>query len=88
MRLSPIYRIPILYYSTKYSLSDFYPLKFMDSNISSDQGLYEVLNELSFKKNLEKYQIILVDVGIFGRYYKWIYNQNNFTNYTTIKLGF
>ena len=49
----------------------------MDSNISSDQGLYEVLTFLSLKKQLNKYQIILVDVGIFWRYYKWIYNRNN-----------
>ena len=49
--INPIYRIPILDYSTKYSLSDFYLLKFMDFNISSDQGLYDVLTELSFKKS-------------------------------------
>ena len=49
----------------------------MDYNLSSDKGLYDILTLLSFKKNIDKYQIILVDVGIFWRYYKWIYNQNN-----------
>ena len=67
--INPKYQTPILKYSKNYSLSDFYPLRFMDSNISSDQGLYEVLTFLSLKKQLNKYQIILVDVGIFWRYY-------------------
>ena len=75
--INPNYRIPIFDYSNNYSLSDFYPWKFMDCNISSDQGLYDVLSELSFKKNPNNYQIILVDVGIYWRYYKWLYNQNN-----------
>ena len=49
----------------------------MDYNLSSDKGLYDILNLLSFKKNIDKYQIILVNVGVFWRYYKWVYNQNN-----------
>ena len=89
--INPNYRIPILDYSNNYSLSDFYPWKFMDCNISSDQGLYDVLSELSFKKNPNNYQIILVDVGIYWRYYKWLYNQNNHipgSNSTAVILGF
>ena len=33
-----------------YSLKDFYPLKFLDHNSASDQGLYEILNYIFQKK--------------------------------------
>jgi hypothetical protein len=89
--IKPNYRIPILDHSVKYSLSDFYPMKFMDCNISSDKGLYDILQFLNQKKNIDKYQIILVDVGIFWRYYKWVYNPNNRipgSRSTAVVLGF
>jgi len=72
--IQPQYEIPLMIHSKEYSLSDFYPIQFIDENISSDEGLYQILQFLSSKKLSDNYQIILVDVGIFWRYYKWIYN--------------
>jgi len=42
-------------------------------------------------KTSNQYQIILVDVGIFWRYYKWIYNPSIFipgSSSTSFMLGF
>jgi len=72
--IEPNYRIPILDHSKSYSSSGFFPLKFKDANISSDDGLYTIINYLLKKRTSDQYQILLVDVGIFWRYYKWIYN--------------
>ena len=61
-----------------YTLKDFYPLKFLDQNSASDVGLYNIL-EYIFKKKKEGYYMpILVDVGIYWRLLKWIYNPFNY----------
>lgn len=72
--IDPTYEIPLMPVSKSYSLIDFYPIQFLDSNISSDEGFYDTINFLLTKRNSKNYQVILVDVGIFWRYYKWIYN--------------
>jgi hypothetical protein len=72
--IDPSYEIPIMYQNKTYSLNDFYPIELLDYNISSDEGLYKTLLYLFDKKLNDSYQIILVDIGIFWRYYKWIYN--------------
>jgi hypothetical protein len=72
--IDPHYSIPILDHNELYSLSDFFPIEFKDQNLSSDEGLYNIIIHLIEIKIPNKYQIILVDVGIFWRYYKWLYN--------------
>ena len=72
--IEPNYTIPILDHNKAYSTSGFYPIGFQDVNISSDEGLYRIINYLIDQKTINQYQIIVVDVGIFWRYYKWIYN--------------
>ena len=72
--IDPTYSIPMLQFNINYSLSNFYPYKFKNYNLSSDLGLYQMINFLNKMKSSNRYQVIVVDVGIFWRYYKWIYN--------------
>ena len=44
--IEPNYRIPILDHSKDYSCFGFYPFAFKDINISSDEGLYFIINYL------------------------------------------
>ena len=44
--IEPNYRIPILDHSKDYSCFGFYPFAFKDINISSDEGLYLIINYL------------------------------------------
>ena len=72
--ISPTYTLPLYHHTKAYSSEGFYPVTFLDHNIASDEGFYQVLQFLSKIQNNQGYQIIVVDVGIFWRYYKWIYN--------------
>jgi len=64
--IEPHYTIPIYDHTKIYSLCRFYPIKFYDLNISSDNGLYNILLELIDYRFFNSYQIVLVDVGFIG----------------------
>ena len=89
--IDPHYSIPIYDHTRSYSLCGFNPIKFYNENISSDNGLYQILLDLIDKRVSNCYQTVLVDVGIFWRYYKWIYNPNiriPSSNAISVILGF
>ena len=61
-----------------YNLTDFYPLKILSHNIGSDIGFKNVydyiINNYSLNNTMTP---IILDINIYWRFYKWIYNPHN-----------
>jgi hypothetical protein len=76
-----------------YNLQDFYPIKILSENISSDNGFFNCFKEILDKYCLlESITPLVVDINIYWRYSKWIYNPNNncsqLSNHIIPILGF
>ena len=51
-------------------LASFHPSRVMQPDIQSNRGLLEILRSLRLELNVEKVQILLVDVGVYDRAFK------------------